>query len=522
MNSFIQKYASLVIGTLAGFDRLVLRGSLRRLAYPKGMLQYLSAVGVLLKDFGQHAEAVTDRVKEASLRIVRDAHRPVIYLPSCRTPKEPIARQRAAEDGVTKGPICTLSCVEPCVSYEIFRNRGTQRLELKPRRRQCLHLYHYFIHPVFGFMSARIQTWFPFNLQVCLNGREWLARQMEQKGLAYQRHDNCFVWLQDPKRAQRLMERQLRADWPKLLQQIARRLNPAHSELFAAFPLDYYWTVHQSEWATDIMFRDAATLAELYPRLVHHAMTTFSSPDLMRFLGRKVPAHGHVHRGFEGEVVTDLKHRPEGVRLKHRVDGNSVKLYDKQGSVLRPECTIHDPSDFKVFRRKEGDPDGPRTWRPLRKGIADICRRAEVSQAANQRYLEALASASDGTALHQVAEPLCRPTSWNGRRVRALNPWSRNDAALLQAVSRAEFCLNGLRNRDLCALLFPSQPRTKQEARRRSAATTRKLRLLRAHRILRKVPKTHRYVVTTKGRTALTALLTAREANTENLTQLAA
>jgi hypothetical protein len=40
-------------------------------------------------------------------------------------------------------------------------------------------LYHYSIDPEWGWMNARLQTWFPFHLQVCLNGREWLAQQME-------------------------------------------------------------------------------------------------------------------------------------------------------------------------------------------------------------------------------------------------------------------------------------------------------------------------------------------------------
>ena len=52
-----------------------------------------------------------------------------------------------------------------------------KRLELVGEPRKCLHLYHYLIHPLFGFMHLRLQTWFPFSLQVCLNGREWLARQ---------------------------------------------------------------------------------------------------------------------------------------------------------------------------------------------------------------------------------------------------------------------------------------------------------------------------------------------------------
>ena len=56
-------------------------------------------------------------------------------------------------------------------------------------------------------MYARIQTWFPFNIQVGLNGREWLTRQMNQHGLKYRQQGNCFVWIEDYEEAQKLMHR---------------------------------------------------------------------------------------------------------------------------------------------------------------------------------------------------------------------------------------------------------------------------------------------------------------------------
>ena len=113
----------------------------------------------------------------------------------------------------------------------------------------------------------------------------------------------------------------------------------------------------------------------------------------MRFLGRRVSAQGRVYSHFDGEIVSDLKHRPEGIRIKHRVKENTIKMYNKQGSVLRVETTINNPKEFKVFRpaskggtlktRKKHE------WRTMRKGVVDIKRRAEVSGAANARYLDA-------------------------------------------------------------------------------------------------------------------------------------
>jgi len=523
VKSLIQKYEQDVMGSLSGFDRLVIRGTLRRLFYPGGMDYCLAFLGVLLKDFAQYVLQVTARLKEASLAAARGAGRPIRYLASSQVRKDDLAREIAARDHVTDGLICVLSCVEPCQTFEIHRHRESKRLQIRPHRSKCLHLYHYFFHPQCGLMSARLQTWFPLTIQVCLNGREWLARQLTREGIAYQQRGNCFTWIEDPPRAQEIMDRLLRTPWPDLLNEIAWQLNPIHRELFGDFDLRYYWSVHQSEWATDLMFKDPQRLARIYPQFLRHGLTTFASPDVMRFLGRKLPPTGNLPPTFAAEVVSRLRQRPEGIRIKHRVGSNHIKLYDKQGSNLRVETTINDPRDFKVLRRKAGDDQGEMAWRPLRKGVADLHRRAQVSEAANRRYLQALAHVQDTTSLRSLTEKMCRPATWKGQRVRALNPYGPEDLALLRAVARGEFTINGFRNRDLVKLLYPAnQELTPTAKRRRASAVTRKLRLLRAHGLINKVPKTHRYHLTASGSKAITAIIAALYASSDSLIKLAA
>jgi hypothetical protein len=340
---------------------------------------------------------------------------------------------------------------------------------------------------------------------------------MDRAGLGYVRRENCFVRLEDVGAAQRLMDQQLRVNWQKKLEARLRRFHPAHAQLFPTCPVGYYWSVDASEWASDVMFRSSRALAQLYPRLIQHGMRHLASREVMRFLGRRVPAHGGINAQFAGEVVSDLRERPEGLRIKHRLNRNTVKMYDKQGSVLRVETTLNNSRDMRVFRSKEGEPNGPRTWRILRKAVADVPRRAQVCQAANERYLESLAAVSESsTTLAMLTRRVCRPTRWKGRQVRALNPLAPEDAQLLAAVNRGEYAINGFRNRDLRALLYgqDADPITR---RRHAAAVTRKLRLLRAHGLIRKVPKTHRYTLSKKGTQVITALLAARAADTTKL-----
>jgi hypothetical protein len=204
MEGFIRRMGSVVTGLLHGFDRLRFRGTKRLLANVKGMMQYLWQRKILLKDFKEHMMEATGRVRLATERIAHSSGRPLVYLSNPSLSKEDQARQIARRDGVTQGLICILSSVEPCWSYEIHRNAQTRQIELRGGVRKCLHYYHYFLHPELGFGHARLQTWFPFTMHVCLNGREWLSRQMDREGLGYRRKDNCFVAVEDVGRAQGL------------------------------------------------------------------------------------------------------------------------------------------------------------------------------------------------------------------------------------------------------------------------------------------------------------------------------
>ena len=525
MRDFIARHRERIIGTLSGFDRLVFRGTLRSIAYPEGMQSYLRSNGILLKEFGQHVERVSADLKEASLSHARTMGRPVRYLSSSATSKEDLARQLASDDGLGEGLIAVLTCVEPCKTFDIYRNREEKKLELVSRERKCLFLYHYWLDPVFGFMNARIQTWFPFSIQVCLNGREWLARQMDQRGMKYLAAGNCFPWIEQGDRAQQLMDSQLQTEWPKVLDRIASQLDPIHDTIFQQHPVRYYWSTYQHEWAIDVTFREADYLRRLYPCLIHHGITTFGSSDVLRYLGKPTPLSGNVPRNFRGEVMASVREREEGIRIKHVVNNNSLKLYDKAytaaGSTLRAETTLQNTRDLRTYRPKEGDPNGPCSWRPMRRGIADLYRRAELSQKATERYLDAYASIDDSTTLEQLVTRIERPLTWRGRRVRSLRPLS-DDRPLLAAIARAEFDLTGFRNRDLQQLLFSGPPRSHKEARRRSAWVSRKLRLLRAHGLITKINGTHRYRLTRAGRTITTAILTALRATVRQLMPAAA
>lgn len=517
MHTFLTRHEREVKGTLSGFDRVRFRGTLRWLANLKGMEVWLSVSSVLLKDFKDYARGLTDQIKQATQQLAEEAGRPLHYLASSRLRKEDLAREIAKRDAIIAGLVCVLTAVEPCHTFTVGPNRKAKKLELRPHSGKCLHHYFYLIDPQLGWLNVRLQTWFPFTVQIVINGREWLTQQLLRKGIDFERRENCFTDVADVTRAQKMMDRQLKTDWPRLLDRLVRQVHPAHQRLFGKQRLDYYWSADETEWASDVMFRTGEALSTLYPGLVQQAITTFGCQDVLRFLGKRP----HVQKFSKAEILSHLGTRPEGVRVKHALDRNSVKMYDKQESVLRVETTINNTRQMKVFRAAENDPEGTLANRLLRKGVADLHRRAEISQKANERYLDALAAVDVETTLAETAAGVCRRTHWKGRPVRSLHPLADADAQLLEAVSRGEFALGGFRNRDLRAILF-GETKSADACRRQMAKVTRMIRMLRAHGLVHKVGKTHRYTVSPRGHEIITALLAARSAKTKTLVKLAA
>lgn len=550
----MDQFGSLIQCALGGWDRLRFHASLRPLFSPQWMRTYLCAAKVRLVDFAQHARSLTDRLLQETQKRAAAAQRPYHFLRSTRISKEQFVEDIAQRDRIKSGLIAVLGAVEPCLALTVRGARDRRWLQPVLEQRKCLHLYHYYEHPRVGRCHVRLQSWYPFSVDVCLNGRLWLAKQMDEAGLAYRRADNCFIELADPVRAQALADAQHQTNWLELLNGLLAPAHPLREQILKPFPnLFYYWTLTQSEYATDLLFTHPADLARAYRAFVIHGLCSFQSPDVMRFLGHHVPLKtGQVDARFRGEVRSDVLSRHEGVCIKHVAGFNGQKAYDKFASLLRVENTLNRPEAFTVFRAQPplkalaALPPTPRcrtatvpqslppdlrvrantcvpeqkvqrAWRPLRRTVTDLPRRAEVSRAANQRYLAALASTQVGTPLGQAAAPLCRPLTHDGQRYRGLHPFG-TDAALLRALSRGEWTIAGLRNRDLQRLLYLGEPRDKKAARRRSAAVSRKLRLLRVHGLIRKLPHTHRYLVTEPGRAILTALVAAQEANTQKLT----
>jgi len=217
--------------------------------------------------------------------------------------------------------------------------------------------------------------------------------------------------------------------------------------------------------------------------------------------------------------LSDVFH--DGLRIRHWVGGNSVKCYNEL-NVLRVEMTMNQPDRFRVHRHTQGQsPREPKRLLPLRKGVADVVVRTQVSQDVNDRFMDSLATAQCETPVHALLDDIVKSFTKEGRRVRALDPTGK-DRALLQVLHDPVFGIAGLSNRDLREKLHDKTRYNHMTEKQLSAKMSRQLRLLRDHGLIRKMPRQKRYLITQKGREITTALAALLAASTKQLMDIAA
>lgn len=521
MNIFVAKFRDMIKGIITGFDRIVFKGSILPLAHAAGAMDFCLARGIRNKDFKKWAMDQTALVVDSAQRYaVENCGRgiqPVIY---SKTRKEDLAHKRQQELGKDSGPIGVWSAVESCWSYRAQYSAQAGHPLLRKEWMKCKHLYFYFDHPRYGFMNIRLQTWFPYHIQIALNGREWLRRSLEKAGMDFLARGNKFVHIENYGRAQRLLDRQLDTRWEQMLERFLADVFPGKDTILEPH-LSYYWTLWESEWATDFIFASPKAIAPIADSLLRHAFMTATGERVLRYLDRPLKLDGAPYANMNHDVLSRLLNFHDGLRVRHWVDNNSVKAYNEL-NVFRIETTINRPGMFRVHRHAQGQlRTEPKRLLPLRKGVADIAIRAQVSQDINNRFMDNLAAARCETPVRNLLDQVVKPRTKDGRRTRALDPTGK-DRLLLQALDDPTWCISGLCNRDLREKLRDANGYKGLTEKQLSAKITRQLRLLRDHGLIRKQPLQKRYLVTTKGRQLTTALNALLAASTQQLMDIAA
>ena len=349
-------------------------------------------------------------------------------------------------------------------------------------------------------MFVKIQTWFPFNIQVYINGRELMKHVFDEHGIIYECYDNSFTDISDPVKAQELAAKFDSKKFSRQLDSFAKSINPFLDTVYSTFGQGYHWCVNQCEFATDVMFKERRFLEDIYPSLVGHAFYDFTCTDVFTFMGRKPDPR------FQGEAVSDYKDRPVGCRVKFKLRANSIKMYNKC-SVLRVETTINDPREFKVFADvHHNNGTVSKEWKPMGKSISYLYRYAEVAKACNQRFLDAMVDIVPvKSTLHEI-DKICSAKKVDGKALTGFNVWSPQVVRIMETICDGKYFLNGFRNKDIGFIIFPDM----KNQHKLSSKVSRLLIKLRGHGLIKKVPRSRRYHVTSKGRRIMGTLIELR------------
>ena len=484
------------------FDRIIINGYLQQLHSFRLFLYYLIQKEVLLKDFNSFATQQTDILCNHIETYIREQGCTLTYLNSGQTDEGEFARQCYGQFPGRTGLICAFSVVEPCKTMTVKPNRATKKLEVTSRSMRCKHYYFYYNDGEFGWMFLKIQTWFPYNVQIYLNGREYLFRLLNAEGIPFSMYNNSFSYIEDFGKAQGLADRVLNKKLSDSFDGIVKKINCLPPGIEEVFGRSYYWCIDQCEFATDINSKSRDELSSFYTTLVETTYFAFSSHDIYSFSGRNVDK---IHTFRKGEIISDLRHRYQGYRIKFKTNKNQIKMYDK-GNNLRIEVTINNLKDFKILKTKEKVQEGKiiqtKEWVPMRKSIANLYRYVEISKAMTKRYLAAMPEVDTDKVPEKEIMDVSAPKERNGRRYSGFNLLSRETITVLSAIASGDFILNGFDNKSIRRRVYENSD-TPQTINK----TTRLLAKLKAHGIIKKVPRKNRYYLTSRGRDITNTLL---------------
>jgi len=500
--NIIDNFNDKINGVLQTFDRMIVNGYILQLCNHRQFLYYLIQNDVKLKDFAKFAFEQTGLLCSHIDNYIKENNVEIQYLASGKLDKQELAYASFLNDTSKVGLISAFSVVELCNTITVAPNRKSQKLEIASRPTKCKHYYLYYNDAEFGWMYLKIQTWFPYNIQIYINGREYLSKLLDKNNIKYEMYNNSFSYVEDYDKAQQLADDILNKKISDSFDGIVKNINNLLPNIQNIFHHSYYWCIDQCEFATDINFKSREDLANIYKTLVETAYFTFSSQDIYSFFGRKI---NEINKFKKGEIVSDLRHRYQGYRVKFKINNNQVKMYDK-GNNLRIEVTINNPMDFKVFRstvdRSTGEISKDKKWLPMGKSIANLYRYVEISKSITTRYLNALPEIDTDKVPLKELERVSSSKDIKGRKYTAFNILNPDTLKLFIAISDGAYIINGFNNKLVREKIFIDNT-SKQNINK----TTRLISKLRGHGIIKKVPKKNRYYLTNSGRNIISSIL---------------
>jgi predicted transcriptional regulator len=480
METITSSYQEAIDFTHSCYDRMIFKGILPEISHAKGMTSYLYDKKERIFDYPQFAKQLNEKIRSNIEEKAKEAGITIEFVRKSGVRKESLVAEKLKERGSAPGIVAILSAMETCNTYLPWHDKLGGKTFVKHSQSKCLHYYVYFMDEEAGFGYIRIPTWCPFGLQIYLNGHNLVAKQLDKAGIGYTMLDNSFDSLEDAEKAQELSDALDINALHRKMDELAWLYCPVYKEL----GLRYHWSVMQIEYATDIVFKRPKDLQKMYSEIVNTAIHTVKPDNISTFLGRKLTGQ------YQGEMGNKYKVRIEGSCIKHIMGSSSIKMYDKFGKTLRIETTSNDISFFKHYREVEHR-DGTTSYEvaPLKKSIHSLGVLSKIMKACNKRYIDFISAFDNKEIGRDRLEKITSSKTENNRNYKGINFFKKDDVALLLAIVRGEFNVNGFRNKHLQKLLGFT-----------GAKISRLIKRLHVHGLIKKVTNSYKYHLTKMGK----------------------
>jgi len=334
--------------------------------------------------------------------------------------------------------------------------------------------YFYCLDRDFGPFFLKFCSYFPYNAKLCLNGHEYLKRQLERRGVGFEALDNGLLSCEDPQAAQAICDGLGEERITALLRRWLRKLPHPFTAKDRAAGYRYDLSVLQAEFAlTQIL--DRPLMGRVFFEDVIRENLDLGRPDHVQLIfARRVTKR--TPGRFRTRVITDGVVPSLHVDYKH----SRIKQYHKEGRGLRTETTINNTYDFAVGRR-----------------IVNLPKLREIGFEANRRLLDVQTVSYDSNLGQRALDNLQRPAFVNGQRVPAFRFAEPRTQAVLSALALFHLHVHSFTNRDLKELLAPLWGQRPDQIT--PGTMSYELRRLRLRGLIERIPGTHRYRVTAYG-----------------------
>jgi hypothetical protein len=341
------------------------------------------------------------------------------------------------------------------------------------------HYYFYCVDDDFGPFFLKFCSYFPYNAKLCINGHEYLKRQLAKRKVAFAALDNGIKSCADPKLMQRLIDGLTADKIDRLLRKWLKRLPHPFPPADRAAGYRYQLSILQAEFSLTQVLDQPVTGRMFFEEVIRENLDIGRPSQVSLIFDRRVSRR--TPGQFRTRVITD------GVVPSLHVDYKStrIKQYHKEGQALRTETTINNTRDFAIGRR-----------------IENLKELRNIGFTANRRLLAVQRIGHDCFIGEAAFQDMQKPAIVDDQRAAALRFADPRVQALLHVLLLFVLVQGTFTHKDLREHLAPLLGQ--KPGQRSPGQITYDLRRLRLHGLIERIPKTRRYRITAKGmRTAI-------------------